>query len=117
MKALIIVQFILLLLISHCVFAQGFVSGIPSSVMKSDYASMHLVFVEFESAINSGACTSGAGVVVLDSNESSKAALSFALTALASGKWFQCYVTDSCSTVTGATATYPICEYYPTLRR
>ena len=70
-----------------------------------------------QSPVNSGAqCDSQAGVVIHDSNESYKEALSFALTALASGSKFRCYVNaEDCSPITGASTTYPVCDYYPTL--
>ncbi|RYG11831.1 MAG: hypothetical protein EOO07_19970 [Chitinophagaceae bacterium] len=97
-------------------FADGFVEGIPVVVQKSDYGSIHLIYVQFDKPVAPLGCTTGSGVVVLDSNESSKPALSMALAAQASGKKFRCYVvTNQCSQIDGSVATVPICGYYPAI--
>ncbi|MCH2042088.1 MAG: hypothetical protein MK185_15770 [Saccharospirillaceae bacterium] len=92
----------------------GFVSGTPTQVMKSDYG-VHLVYVNFQEPIEKGNCDSGNGVVILDSNESSEAALPMALAAYASKKKFQCYVGGECSRITGALTTFPVCIEYPSI--
>ena len=117
MKYFGLILFITLAINLTC-HAGTFVEGVPVSVQKSDYGqSIHLIFVQMQTPVNSGAqCDSQAGVVIHDSNESSKEALSFALTALASGSKFRCYVNvGDCSAVTGASTTYPVCDYYPAL--
>lgn len=95
--------------------AAGTQGGIPVAIMKSDYASLHLTYIALAHPVPAGNCTSGAGLVIHDSNESSKVGVSLALTALASGKRFQCYVTNTCSRTTGALTTYPVCEFYPSI--
>jgi len=103
------------LLIAHA-FAEGFVDGVPVEIMKSDWSSLHLTYIKFATPIPNQGCSSGGGVVILDSNESSKAALTFALTAFASGKKFRCYVQNNqCSIITGAVETYPVCTVYPSI--
>lgn len=93
--------------------AEGFVEGIPVMVMKSDYGQLHLHYIKLDKPVTTS-CSSGEGVVLLDSNESAKAGVNFALTALAAGKRFRCYVQDNqCSKVTGSDTTFPICGYYP----
>ena len=97
-------------------FADGFVSGVPVAIQKTDYGSKHLIFIKLDSPIGNNGCDSGAGVVVHDANESSKAALSLAMTAFAAGKKFSCYVvTNQCSSISGADTTYPVCVYYPSI--
>lgn len=95
----------------------GFTSGVPVAIQKSDWSSLALVYVKFETPIDKGNCTNGDGVVILDSNPSSKAALSFAMMAQASGKKFKCYVEShsSCSHVTGSIETFPVCTHYPSV--
>lgn len=98
------------------VHAEGFYQGVPIVVQKSDCCnnSLHLLYIEFAAPIAYRGCTSDRGVVVLDSNESSKAALSMALAAQASGKKFRCYIrANTCSPITGAVDTYPVCDTYP----
>ncbi len=111
----IIFKLLLLMAIalSNQVLATGFVGGVPTSIMKTDYSSLHLVFISLETPVDKGSCSSGAGLVIHDSNESSKVALSLAMTAFASGKTFQCYVGDECSKTTGSLTTYPVCNFYP----
>jgi hypothetical protein len=109
--------FLALLTIPFNALSAGFVGGIPIEIMKSDYASMNLTFIRLATPINAGGCNSGAGLVLLDDNKSAKMGASLALTALASGKTFQCYVVDNeCSTITGAVATFPVCGYYPSIK-
>lgn len=94
----------------------GFAEGVPVSVQKTDYGTLHLIFISLENPISlKTSCSSNDGLVVEDENQSSKAALSMALTALASGSKFRCYVENGCSAANGASTTYPICSYYPTL--
>ena len=103
------------LLFSGKLLAEGFVEGVPILIQKSDYGQIHLHFIKLASPVATS-CTSGSGVILLDSNESAKAGISFALTALAAGKKFRCYVLDNeCSQVSGNKTTYPICAYYPTI--
>jgi hypothetical protein len=108
-----IISTLLAVFLSLGVFAEGFVGGIPTKIMKSDYSTLHLTYIELDKAISAGNCDSGMGVVLHDSNESSQIAVSMAMTAFASGKTFQCYVTNNCSNVTGAAVTFPVCDYYP----
>ncbi len=117
MKKLIVKIFSsLALLASTNSFAAGFVEGVPVAIQKTDYNNLHLLFVQLDQPIPAVGCASNTGVVVLDSNESSEAALGFALTAQASGKKFRCYIYDNqCSVITGAAATFPVCAYYPSL--
>jgi hypothetical protein len=105
-----------MLVIPSIVLADGFYGGVPVSIQKSDYSSIHSTFVKLDAPIATTGCTSNAGLVILDNNESSKAAMTFALTALASGKKFTCYVvSNQCAQITGAVDTYPVCGYYPTI--
>ena len=98
------------------VLAEGFVEGIPVSLQKTDYSGKHLLFVKFANPVANSGCGNHGGVVIHDENESSKAALSFAMAALVSGKTFRCYVQDNqCSVISGNNTTYPVCAYYPTL--
>ena len=108
---------LLALTFSRDILASGFVGGVPTSIMKSDYGSIHVVYVALETPINQGNCSSGNGLVIRDENASSKAALSLAMAAFAMGKSFQCYVTDECSRTTGSATTYPVCSYYPRIVR
>lgn len=97
-------------------FADGFFEGVPIAVQKSDYSALHLVYVQFDKPIAASGCTSGSGLVILDSNESSKAALAMALAAQASGKKLRCYVvSNQCSQIDGSVTTMPICGYYPAI--
>jgi hypothetical protein len=100
------------------VMSAGFVGGVPVEIMKSDYAYMHLTFIRLATPISAGNCNSGAGLVLHDANDSAKTGVSLALTALAAGKTFQCYVQsdNDCSTITGAVTTYPVCGYYPSIK-
>ena len=103
------------LLIAHA-SAEGFVDGVPVEVMKSDWNTLHLTYIKFETPIANQGCSSGAGVVIQDAHGSSKAALTFALTAYASGKKFRCYVKNNvCSNITGTVDTYPVCTDYPSV--
>lgn len=103
------------LVICHA-HAEGFVEGVPVEIMKSDWSSLHLTYVKFATPIPNQGCSSGAGVVIQDTHGSSKAALTFALTAYASGKKFKCYVKENqCSIITGAIDTYPVCTEYPSI--
>jgi len=96
--------------------AEGFVEGVPVRIQKTDYGTLHLVFIQLNQSFASTGCDSNYGLVVLDSNESAKAALTFAIAALASGKKFSCYVRDNqCSAYTGSAQTFPICDIYPAL--
>ncbi len=117
MKKLIVKIFSSLMLVASVnSFATGFVEGVPVAIQKTDYSGLHLLFVQFDQPIPAVGCTGKTGVVVLDSNESSEAALGFALTAQASGKKFRCYIYDNqCSAITGAATTFPVCAYYPSL--
>lgn len=105
--------------VSQTSMAQEFVEGIPVLVQKSDWSSNHLIYIQMKTPVTTTAqCTSKAGVVIDDANESAKAALTMAMTALASGLTFRCYIDgDRCSRITGATATYPVCDYYPSLKK
>ncbi len=106
----------LVMLFSFNAMADIWAEGVPVTIQKTDYSSMHLIYIQFDKPVVSTGCSSSAGVVVLDSNESAKAALTFALTAQASGKKFRCYVvTNQCSGITGAVDTFPVCGYYPSL--
>jgi hypothetical protein len=99
------------------VMSAGFVGGVPVEIMKSDYTSLHLTFIRLATPISAGNCNSGDGLVLHDANESAKTGVSLALTALAAGKTFQCYVNDNdCSTITGAVTTFPVCGYYPSIK-
>ena len=102
-----------LVLIGSSVYAEGFLGGVPVSVMKSNYGSIQVVYVGLKDPISKGNCTNGDGVVVEDSNESSEAAFTLALTAFAAGKKFECYVSGGCSHITGSMATFPVCSHYP----
>lgn len=105
-----------LILISTTTLGDGFVEGIPVAVQKSDYSDIHVTFVQLDRNITATGCTSSNGLVILDSHEHSKAAISFALAAQASGKKFRCYVVQNqCSAITGSLETYPICSYYPAI--
>ena len=108
---------LILAILSSYSVADGFASGVPVAIQKTDYSNLHLIFITLDSPVSvANNCDSSAGLVVHDSNDSSKAALSLAMTALAAGKKFQCYIrTNSCSAVTGAATTFPVCEYYPAL--
>ncbi len=108
-------KFLLLLSVvfSNNISAAGFFGGIPTSIMKSDFGSLHVVYVELENPIDKGSCDSGNGLVLRDDNESSTVALSLAMTAFAASKRFECYVTNECSRTTGSMETYPVCSYYP----
>ena len=110
--------FVSVLIASHSL-AAGWAEGVPVSIQKSDYSNLNLnlIYIKLDSPVSvANNCTSSLGVVVLDSHDSSDAALSLAMTALAAGKKFSCYVTDQCSRITGAVTTYPICANYPTLK-
>lgn len=106
---------------SNVVAADQWAEGVPISIQKTDYASLHLIFIAFSEPVKaSNSCSSSMGLVVHDANESSQAALTLALTALASGKKFRCYVTpgtstNDCSQVNGSSTTFPVCDYYPSL--
>ncbi|SRR3990167_2122489 len=117
MKTIASLTFVLTTLFTtSTVFADGFYGGVPVSIQKSDYSSIHATFVQLNAPIPSNGCTNNTGLVILDENESSKEAVTFALTALASGKRFTCYVVaNQCSAITGAAATYPVCGFYPTI--
>jgi len=107
-----------MLVVTLPALAGSWAEGIPISIQKSDYHdSLHLTFIKMLNPVNTNAqCDSQEGVVIHDSNESSNAALTFALTALASGAKFRCYVhSGDCSRINGATITYPVCDLYPTL--
>jgi len=106
-----------LTMLSSYSIADGFASGVPVAIQKTDYFDLHLLFITLDSPISTASnCDSTTGLIVHDSNDSSTAALSLAMTALATGKKFQCYIrTNSCSRVNGALTTYPVCEYYPAL--
>lgn len=99
--------------------AGDWVEGVPVSVQKTDYGSLHLIYVQMQNPVNTSAqCDSKDGIVFEEGSESFKEALTFAMTALASGSKFRCYINDSrCSAVTGASTTYPVCEYYPILSK
>ena len=101
---------------SNITLAAGVISGIPESIMKSDYSTMHLIYIEFKTPVDEGKCDSGHGVVVLDDNDSAKVALALATTAFATGKTFSCYYDDTCSRITGSNLTFPVCAYYPSLK-
>lgn len=71
--------------------ASGWVEGIPAFIQKSDYGSLHLIYIQMENPVTTTApCDSKAGIVIEDSNASSKTALALAMTALATGKTFRC---------------------------
>lgn len=105
-----------LCLLSFHSFADGFVAGVPIAIQKTDYYDKHLIFIRLDNPVADKGCNSGAGLVVHDANESSKAALSLAMTAFATGKKFSCYVvTNQCSSISGSDITYPVCVYYPAI--
>lgn len=95
----------------------GWAIGVPIAIQKSDWSSLTLTYIQFATPVDKGSCSSGAGVVFLDSHPSSKVALSFAMTALASGKKFKCWIDlpTSCSQITGSIETFPVCAAYPTI--
>ena len=100
-------------------FSPGWVEGVPKSIQKSDFNGKSLIFIEMESPVNTNAnCYSNGGIVIEDSNESSQAAMTFSLTALVSGKTFSCYINEGrCSQITGSAATFPVCDYYPRIKK
>lgn len=111
-------KFVFIFILIGCSNAfAGALSGMPIQIMKTDYAGMNLTFIKFSEAVGKGNCTSGSGVVLHDSNDSSTIGVSLALTALASGKTFSCWnnSVDSCSRITGSIDTYPVCDYYPSI--
>lgn len=99
-------------------FSPSWVEGAPIAIQKSDLSGVNAIFIQMDSPVETSAnCTSYGGVVVEDSNDSSEAALTFALTAFASGKKFSCYINeDNCSRVTGSMATFPVCSHYPKIK-
>ncbi len=114
LKKLLLVNTILFTSVGS--LADGFAEGIPVAVQKSDYSNIHVTFVQLDRNISGTGCSSNNGLVILDSYENSKTAISFALAAQASGKKFRCYiVTNQCSVITGAADTYPVCAYYPAI--
>ncbi|NPU94662.1 MAG: hypothetical protein HPY82_22345 [Gammaproteobacteria bacterium] len=102
---------------SGAAFADMWAEGVPVSIQKSDYADKHLIYIKFDKPLaEKNGCNNDTGVVVKDTNESSKVALTFAITALTAGKKFRCYVvSNECSPITGSATTYPVCSYYPTI--
>lgn len=114
MKALLLA---LLLVTSNISMAGQFVEGTPINIRKSDW-SKNLIFIRMAEPVSNPAnCTSNIGVVIYDENPSSKAALSFAITALTTGMKFRCYVEDECSKTSGNASTYPVCSLYPELAK
>ena len=112
-KLIFFISMLLLSLQSALSFSASWEEGVPTQIMKSDYSSLHLIYIKLKEPISKGNCDSGSGLVLHDANESSKMASSLALTALASGKKFKCYVNGQCSRITGGVTTYPVCGYYP----
>jgi hypothetical protein len=90
--------------------------GVPKKLMKSDYGSLGLTYIELETAIPKGNCNSGAGIVLHDNNESLEHGVSFALTAYVAKKRFQCWGGSVCSRITGSNATFPVCVKYPSIK-
>jgi hypothetical protein len=87
--------------------------------MRTDYAGMNLVHIQFsENVVQNTTCDGENGVVFCDVDKGSKEAMTFALTALASGVHFSCYsnITE-CSNVTGANYSFPICTHYPAVTK
>lgn len=113
-RIIILIAFAMLPLQS---FAGGWVEGVPVLVQKSDYSNLHLIYIQMQQPVTTTAqCSSTAGIIFEDVNESSTQALAMAMTALASGMKFRCYVNaDRCSQYTGAATTFPVCDYYPGL--
>ncbi len=105
--------------ISSHILADDYAEGVPKQIVKSDYGLLHLILILLEEPISLETnCSSNKGLIVHDANESSKAALSFALTALASGSKFKCYVStgnDGCSAYTGSVESFPVCRSYPSI--
>jgi len=107
-------------LVASSVNAAAWVEGIPKAVQKSDAAGVNLLFIQMEEPVvyPGEQCDDNNGVIVMDSNESAEAAMTFATTALVAKLKFRCYInTNQCSRYTGAIATFPVCEYYPGLVR
>lgn len=118
MKKLHIVSVLVGMAAFNTALAGSFVEGVPTIVQKSDYSSMHLIYIQMDKPVTySGVqCDNNAGVVIRDDNESAKAALSFAMTALVSGLTFRCYINaNQCSGINASAATFPVCDYYPSL--
>ena len=108
---------IFLAVVSNGALSAGFKEGIPTEIMKSDFSSLDLTYIALADPVAKGACSSGDGLVLKGSNDSSTLGVTLALTALASGKTFRCYVSDNdCSPTTGSAATYPVCSYYPSIK-
>lgn len=95
----------------------GWSSGVPVAVQKSDWNIYHLTFIETAGPVNNPAnCSNNKGFVIHDNHPSAKAAMAFALTALSTGRKFQCYVLDECSQIDGSVTTFPVCGYYPSVK-
>ena len=107
----------LLLTASMFTNAAGTADGVPVAIQKTDFGSLHLTFIQFNSGFDSSihACSSSFGLVLKDTNESAELGVTLALTALASSKKFSCFVRDECSQVNGQTLTYPVCDLYPSI--
>ena len=107
-------NFLLLLFLSMSFSASaGFLSGVPTSVTRTDYSGLKLISVSLAIPVAKGSCDSGAILVIPDEIGPPEVSLSLALTAFASAKKFSCYVTDECSRINGSLATFPKCAYYP----
>lgn len=107
-----------LLLYTVPAFSGTWVEGVPIEIQKSDYQnSIHAIFIRMQEPVSTQTqCDSQLGIVIHDSNPSSEAAITLALTALASGSKFRCYINaGDCSKITGAATTFPVCDLYPTL--
>lgn len=117
MKTIAIIMGTFLFLSSQAYAVTGWASGVPVAIQKSDWSSLTLIYIKFSTPVDKGSCSSGEGVVFLDSHPSSKVALSFAMTAFASGKKFKCWIDQptSCSQITGSIETFPVCAQYPTI--
>ncbi len=110
--------FLLLILFSHVTFAGQWIGGVPTEIRKSNWSHINLIYIGIKDGVSvkNSECTSSSGLVFEDENPSSQAALTLALTAQASGKKFICYLSDRCSQIDGALATFPVCDAYPTIK-